>query len=115
MPKHRSVIRTVHGASSWRIANDVVDAWLTRDGGHLGPVHFKTARGVVQPFSVAPWFPRKIGSEMPGVLRHLRGDFFCLPFGGNAAPWRGENHPTHGETAQARWRLVNGVQSNGAT
>jgi hypothetical protein len=115
MPAHRPAIRTIHGASSWRIANDVVDAWLTRDGGHLGPVHFKTVRGVIQPFSVAPWFPRAIAPDMPGVLRNLRGDFFCLPFGGNATPWRGEHHPVHGETAEACWRLVGRVQSNGAT
>jgi hypothetical protein len=35
----------------------------------------------------------------------LRGDFFCLPFGSNAKPFRGEIHPVHGETANARWRL----------
>jgi hypothetical protein len=35
----------------------------------------------------------------------LRGDFFCLPFGGNATPFRGERHPVHGETANSRWQL----------
>ncbi len=115
MPRLRPVIRTVHGASSGRLANDVVEAWLTRAGGHLGPVHFKTVRGLVQPFAVAPWFPHEIGPELPGVLRNLRGDFFCLPFGGNAAPWRGENHPVHGETAEAGWHLVSCAQTEGAT
>ena len=115
MPRLRPVIRTVHGASSWRLANDVVEAWLTRDGGHLGPVHFKTGRGVVQPFAVAPWRPHEIGPELPGVLRNLRGDFFCLPFGGNDAPWRAEQHPVHGETAEAGWRLVSCAQTAGAT
>ena len=42
---------------------------------------------------------------MPAILRALRGDFFCLPFGGNATPYRGEKHPMHGETANAKWRL----------
>ncbi|MFP4053613.1 MAG: hypothetical protein ACLFV7_07100, partial [Phycisphaerae bacterium] len=37
------------------------------------------------------------------VLRPLRGDFFCMPFGGNNA-WRGEDHPAHGEVATARWK-----------
>ncbi len=78
-------------------------------------MYFKTVRGVVQPFSVAPWVPREIGPEVPGVLRNLRGDFFCLPFGGNDTPWRGEHHPVHGETAEGGWRLVSCVQSNGAT
>ena len=35
----------------------------------------------------------------------MRGDFFCLPFGGNGTPFRGEKHPVHGETANARWRF----------
>jgi hypothetical protein len=38
-------------------------------------------------------------------LQILRGDFFCLPFGGNAKLFRGERHPVHGETANARWRF----------
>ncbi|MCB1106103.1 MAG: hypothetical protein KDK74_15350, partial [Cephaloticoccus sp.] len=32
--------------------------------------------------------------------------FFCLPFGGNETPWRGERHPAHGETAGGAWRLL---------
>lgn len=42
--------------------------------------------------------------DTPALLRSLRGDFFCCPFGGNATPWRGERHPPHGETANALWR-----------
>ncbi len=110
-----SPVRTVHGAPSWRLANDVVEAWLTRDGGHLGPVRFRTRRGVVRPFAVAPWVPREVGPDLPRVLRTLRGDFFCLPFGGNAEPWRGERHPAHGETAVGRWRRVSCGPAGGAT
>jgi hypothetical protein len=102
----RPVIRTIHGAPSWRIASDVVEGWLTCDGGHLGPVQFKTPHGKIQPFSVAPWLPEETDPGAPGVLRNLRGDFFCLPFGGNAEPWKGEQYPVHGVTSEARWRLV---------
>jgi hypothetical protein len=102
----RPVIRTIHGAPSWRIANDVVEGWLTCDGGHLGPVQFKTPHGEIQPFSVAPWLPKEVASGAPNVLRNLRGDFFCLPFGGNAEPWKGEQYPVHGVTSEARWHLV---------
>jgi len=35
----------------------------------------------------------------------LRGDFFCLPFGGNTEPFRGERHAVHGETANRKWRF----------
>ncbi len=103
---HRPAIRTIHGAPSWRIANDVVEGWLTRDGGHLGPVYFKTPQGKIQPFSVAPWLPEEIDSRTPSVLRNLRGDFFCLPFGGNAEPWKGEQYPVHGVTSEAPWSFV---------
>jgi hypothetical protein len=60
----------------------------------------------VQPFAVAPWAERTLPRGVPDLLRSLRGDFFCCPFGGNGSPWRGERHPPHGETANANWSLV---------
>jgi hypothetical protein len=42
---------------------------------------------------------------LPPVLKALRGDLFCLPFGGNATPFKGERHPAHGETANGCWHL----------
>ena len=101
-----SDLHRVRGAASWRLASDRVEAFLTRDGGQLAPVTFRTARGPVQPYAIAPWSEERLGPGTPAVLRALRGDFFCLPFGGNERPWRGERHPVHGETASARWRLV---------
>ncbi len=99
-------LHDVRGAASWRFANDVVDACLTRDGGHLAPVTFSTSRGPVQPFAIAPWAGRRLERGTPAVLKALRGDFFCLPFGGNDRPWRGERHPAHGETATRRWKPI---------
>lgn len=43
--------------------------------------------------------------SQPAVIRALRGDFFCMPFGGNATPLRGERHAPHGEPANANWEL----------
>jgi hypothetical protein len=103
MSSHRPALETIHHAPSWRLASDRVEAWLTRDGGHLGPVRFTLGGRIVEPFAVAPWAPSEIGRDDPAVLRHLRGDFFCCPFGGNERPWRGERHPVHGETAGGRW------------
>jgi hypothetical protein len=56
---------------------------------------------------VAPWAeePAARDPKLPAILRVLRGDFFCAPFGANATPHRGEQHPVHGETANARWKL----------
>lgn len=65
---------------------------------------FRLAGRKVQPFAVAPWHAEQ-SRDLPPILEVLRGDFFCLPFGGNNQPFRSERHP-HGETANARWRWV---------
>lgn len=98
-------LHTVHGQPSWSFKSSHVDAHLTRVGGHLAPVTFRLGGRSVAPFSVAPWAEEKLSPEMPALLRALRGDFFCAPFGGNGVPWRGEQHPPHGETANGTWRL----------
>jgi len=100
--------QSVHGASSWRLASDLVEAFVTCEAGHLAPVTFQTSRGPVQPFAIAPWAPagELLPPETPGLLTSLRGDFFCLPFGGNGKPWHGERHPPHGETAGTPWTAL---------
>jgi hypothetical protein len=79
-----------------------VRAFLTRTGGQLAPVVFTVGRRQVQPFTIAPWTQEPLPG-VPVMLKVLRGDFFCCPFGGNAAPFRGERHPPHGETANRDW------------
>jgi hypothetical protein len=83
-----------------------VELFLTETGGHLGPVTFSRRSAPVRPFSVAPWATESIAPSSPPVIRVLRGDFFCLPFGGNETPYRGERHPVHGETANRKWPFV---------
>ncbi|MGH7958782.1 MAG: hypothetical protein ACREH8_17490 [Opitutaceae bacterium] len=99
-------LHTVHGQPSWSFRSSHVHANLTRLGGHLGPVSFRLAHRLVSPFSVAPWAEENLAPDTPTLLRALRGDFFCAPFGGNGTQWRGESHPPHGETANATWRLA---------
>jgi hypothetical protein len=96
--------RTIHGQPSWRLASTTVEAFVTEVGGHLGPVTFERKGRRLRPYSVAPWAEEGAGSSPLPIIRVLRGDFFCLPFGGNATPFRGEQHPVHGETANARWQ-----------
>lgn len=98
-------LHIVHGQSSWSFRSSHVHANLTRVGGHLGPVAFRLAHRLVSPFAVAPWAEEKLAPDTPGLLRALRGDFFCAPFGGNGTAWRKEQHPPHGETANSAWRL----------
>lgn len=95
---------TIQGQPSWTFQTDEVTAHLTKLGGHLGPVKFKLGKKTVQPYSVAPWAEESpLPTGTPALLKALRGDFFCAPFGGGE--WRGEKHPPHGETANAKWTL----------
>ena len=88
------------------MATASVEAYLTRQGGHLGPLTFNLGSRKIAPYAVAPWAEERASDALPPVLRALRGDFFCMPFGSNDAPYQGENHPPHGETANACWKLV---------
>lgn len=99
------MLHTVHGQPSWSFRSSHVHAHLTKMGGHLGPVSFRLDHRMVAPFSVAPWAEEKLAPDTLPLLRALRGDFFCAPFGGNATPWRDEKHPVHGESANAKWTL----------
>ena len=96
---------TVFGQPSWQLQTGSVKLFVTRIGGHVGPVTFQIGGRKIQPFSVAPWAEEKTDSSLPPMLKVLRGDFFCLPFGGNTTPFKGERHPAHGETANGRWAL----------
>jgi hypothetical protein len=95
----------VQGQRSWRLAGREVEAFVTETGGHLGPVTFDRRGRKLRPYSVAPWAEEAVDPALPAILKVLRGDFFCLPFGGNSVAYRGEKHPVHGETANARWRF----------
>ena len=95
----------VLGQPSWPLRTRDVELFVTELGGHLGPVTFDRAGRKIQPYSVAPWAEEKIDPAAPAILRVLRGDFFCMPFGDNATAYHGERHPPHGETANARWRF----------
>src|ERR1035441_3564324 len=95
----------IHGQPSWRLASSSVEAFVTEVGGHLGPITFDRKGRRLQPYSVAPWAEEQTDRSLPPIIKALRGDFFCLPFGGNATPFGRERHPVHGETANARWRF----------
>ncbi len=107
--------KTVAKQPSFLIASSTVEACITEQGGHLAPVVFDRAGRKIQPYSVAPWAAEKVDPAMPDILKVLRGDFFCLPFGGNSEPFKGEKHPVHGETANNKWRFESCEKSDGRT
>lgn len=96
-------LQIVHGQPSWRFASKEVEAFVTERGGHLGPVTFHCGSHRIQPFSIAPWAEEKVDPALPAILKVFRGDFFCMPFGANTRSFHHEEHPAHGETANARW------------
>jgi len=89
----------IHGADSFTLSNDLVTLYITREGEHVAPANFKLNDQVVSPYALAPWLPHEIAPDLPVLLKNLRGDFMCLPFGPQ------ENGPPHGETANKEWEL----------
>jgi len=96
----------IKGQPSWRVRSKTVAAYVTQQAGHLAPVTFDRKGRKIKPLAVAPWAEEKTPPGLPHLLTSLRGDFFCLPFGGNDDAYRGENHPPHGQTANDKWSLV---------
>lgn len=92
---------TIHGEPSFHLATPELDLHVTARGGHLAPVVFHLPGRDVSPYALAPWQPGEFPT-LPPLLAVLRGDFLCLPFGGQEAG------PPHGESANNIWTLLTG-------
>jgi len=109
-------LKTVYSQPSWIMATDEMELAVTQLGAHIAPVSFCRSSGTpVEPYYLNPWHSEATGPLPAPVLVPLRGDFFCMPFGGNAAPFNGESHPPHGEGAGADWQFVSFSKSNAVT
>ena len=95
----------VHGEPSLTLANADVELSLTPRAGHMAPVRFRLGKRWVQPYALAPWQPQELDQSLPAILRVLRGDYFCLPFGSSKGI-----KDVHGETANNTWDLVSDGQ-----
>ena len=95
----------VHGEPSFQLATPELDLSVTARGGHLAPVVFHLPGRDVSPYALAPWEPAEF-PDMPPLLSVLRGDFLCLPFGGQV------DGPPHGEPANGEWRLLAADESS---
>ncbi len=108
----RASSRTIAGQRCWVVATDQVELAITRTGGHMAPVtFFRDSDAPVAPYYISPWQEEKLSQPAP-VLVSLRGDFFCMPFGGNGTEYNGETHPPHGEVSGSDWSLE-GVEKTG--
>jgi hypothetical protein len=88
-------------------------------GGMLGPVTFLLPDGrQVSPLHVAPWFDDPARAAHPAILRELRGEWPCVPFGadGPRALPRGWSQAgdsadasglPHGPSSNAEWEFTN--------
>ncbi|HYW85314.1 MAG TPA: hypothetical protein VFB30_18780 [Spirochaetia bacterium] len=107
-------IEIISSEPSWVIETDAVRLALTLKGGHMAPVtFFRTSGSPVQPYYVSPW-QGEGKTVQPPVLGPLRGDFFCMPFGGDSV-LKGVAHTTHGEPATGTWRAGSLQQSDAQT
>ncbi len=101
----KPTVKTIRSQPSWVLRSDRVELCLTQLGGHMAPVtFFRNSTDAVQPYYISPWQGEKVAPGEP-VLVPLRGNFFCMPFGGDNA-WRGEDHVAHGEPATGKWQLA---------
>jgi hypothetical protein len=89
----------VHGENSFQLTTPELDLSVTARAGHMAPVVFHLPGRDVSPYALAPWQPAEF-PDMPPLISVLRGDFLCLPFGGQT------NGPPHGDPANAEWSLV---------
>lgn len=105
---------TIRGESSWVVANRKLEIAVTERGGQMAPVSFfRDSSEPVQPYYLSPWQGSGLSTGVP-VLDPLRGDFFCMPFGGEN-DWHGESHPVHGESAGSTWELMSLEETDGVT
>lgn len=102
-------LKTIAGQPSWTIAVDNVELSVTRLGGHIAPVTFRCGGAkAIQPYHISPWQEEKLKIGEP-VLVPLRGDFFCLPFGGGSDGRK--NYYCHGTPAYDKWNLADMEQA----
>ena len=114
MDKNIVIEKTESCRKGWELQSNKVKFFITEEGGQTAPVSFTGNDGkTVKPYFISPW--QTEGKDLSGcpVLVPLRGDFFCLPFGGNGDPVNGVTYPCHGETATAKWNYVN-AERNGS-
>ena len=88
----------------YSVQNEKVKVGVTEECGHLSPVQFFLDGKTIEPLNAAPWFDEKLDDSIPPMLKLLRGDFFCAPFG--ASDILKDEDRDHGATSNDKWNLV---------
>ncbi|MEE9603755.1 MAG: hypothetical protein V3V75_10645 [Thermoguttaceae bacterium] len=97
-----NTIENNEGQPSYLLGNDRVTAHVTVQGGHITAA-FHHPQNDFRPFFTAPWWREADLEATDEIIKVLRGDFFCLPFGANEDPYQGTEHPVHGRTSNDCW------------
>jgi hypothetical protein len=88
----------------YTIQNEKVKVGVTEDCGHLYPVQFFIDEKIIEPLNIVPWSEEKLEDSIPPMLKLLRGDFFCMPFGDS--DFLKDENRAHGTTANDKWNLI---------
>ncbi|SFU56558.1 hypothetical protein [Pseudoduganella namucuonensis] len=96
-------------------------AEVQRLGGMLGPLTFRLgAEREIDVMHVAPWTGMREAAGLPGLMRRLRGEWPCVPFGRVDPPddlppgWAvraADDHWSHGYGANHRWECLESTPS----
>lgn len=106
-------LNTVAQQRMWRLDWEYGSAEVQALGGMLGPLHFRLdAERDLQVMHVAPWAGTVDSMDLPGMLRRMRGEWPCVPFGRTDLPpdlppeWTTlapDDRWPHGYAAHHRW------------
>lgn len=86
------------------LKNSSVEVGVLEECGHLFPVRFFFDKNVIEPMHVAPWANEELDDSVPSILKNLRCDFFCAPFG--ASDFLQDEIRAHGTSANDSWELI---------
>lgn len=93
------------------LRSDQVALAVTEIGGQLSDVCFTLADGrSIRPMHVAPWADEELPAKTPAIIRMLRGDFFCAPFG--ASDLIPDMPFVHGLPASGTWQVANATEGS---
>ncbi len=94
----------------FKLKSNKVSLGITEQGGHLSDVTFIVNSKIIKPMHVAPWVNENLDDSIPPILKILRGDFFCAPFG-DCDVLEDEIRP-HGASANDFWNVINHTDSS---
>ena len=86
------------------LKNSKVEAGILEECGHLFPVRFFFNKEIIEPLNIAPWTNEQLDTATLPMLKFLRGDFFCAPFG--ASDLLEDEPRAHGASANDKWKEI---------